>query len=114
VRIALSGHAEVGGYLLALWGLPWRIVEAVACHHAPESVESTDLDLVGAVHLADALVHELGEADPSRLVPAYLDRLGVSDRLDAWRAVAREELTGSASTTVTSQLAPRRSAAPGR
>jgi len=28
-------HAEVGGCLLANWGLPWPIVEAVALHHAP-------------------------------------------------------------------------------
>ena len=27
-------HAEVGAYLLDLWGLPHPIVEAVACHHA--------------------------------------------------------------------------------
>ena len=28
-------HAEVGAFLLGLWGLPFRIVEAVANHHAP-------------------------------------------------------------------------------
>ena len=28
-------HADVGAYLLALWGLPNPIVEAVAMHHCP-------------------------------------------------------------------------------
>ena len=28
-------HAEVGAYLLGLWGLPVPVVEAVAHHHAP-------------------------------------------------------------------------------
>lgn len=31
-------HAEIGGYLMGLWGLPYPIVEAVANHHAPERV----------------------------------------------------------------------------
>jgi HD-like signal output (HDOD) protein/ActR/RegA family two-component response regulator len=31
-------HAEVGGYLLGLWGLPYSIVEAVANHHRPERI----------------------------------------------------------------------------
>jgi len=28
-------HADVGGYLLGLWGLPPAVVEAVAFHHFP-------------------------------------------------------------------------------
>ena len=31
-------HAEVGAYLLSLWGLPGPVVEAVAFHHHPERV----------------------------------------------------------------------------
>src|SRR5262249_19161152 len=29
-------HAEVGAYLLGIWGLPTPVVEAVAHHHNPE------------------------------------------------------------------------------
>ena len=28
-------HAEIGAYLLGLWGLPYAVVEAIALHHAP-------------------------------------------------------------------------------
>ena len=35
-------HAEVGAYLLGLWGLPFQIVEAVANHHAPERGAAMD------------------------------------------------------------------------
>jgi hypothetical protein len=28
-----ADHAEVGGYLLGLWGLPVPVVEAIALHH---------------------------------------------------------------------------------
>ena len=31
-------HAEVGAYLLGLWGIPFPIVEAVAFHHRPNEV----------------------------------------------------------------------------
>lgn len=31
-------HAEVGGYLLGCWGLPYSVVEAVANHHHPERI----------------------------------------------------------------------------
>jgi HD-like signal output (HDOD) protein len=33
-------HAAVGGYLLALWGLPYALVNAVAWHHQPERGEA--------------------------------------------------------------------------
>ena len=31
-------HAEIGAYLLGLWGLPYILVEAVALHHGPNRV----------------------------------------------------------------------------
>jgi putative nucleotidyltransferase with HDIG domain len=47
-------HAEVGAYLLGLWGLPHEIIEAVGKHHAPWSALKT-FDTTVAVRLADAL-----------------------------------------------------------
>jgi len=36
-------HAEIGAYLLGLWGLPYAVVEAVAYHNAPgKTVASVD------------------------------------------------------------------------
>jgi HD-like signal output (HDOD) protein len=49
-------HAELGGYLLALWGLPYVIVEAVARHHEQPLPEAERA--VHATFLAEALVHE--------------------------------------------------------
>ena len=36
-------HAEAGGYLLALWGLPEELTEAIARHHDPVQSEATPL-----------------------------------------------------------------------
>lgn len=88
-------HAEVGAYLLGLWGLPHAIVEGVAHHHRPASAAGADRDLVVAVHLADALVHSRDAGTPhferSCAAVASAD-LVTADVLDAWQARAREFL----------------------
>jgi len=86
-------HAATGAYLLSLWGLPDGVVEAVAYHHQPSAVSAPVLDAVAAVHIADALAHEVesgsvGDPRP-RLDDAFVDRLGVRPQLDRWREVAR-------------------------
>jgi HD-like signal output (HDOD) protein len=87
-------HAEVGGYLLGLWGLPYPIIEAVANHHAPSRVESTEFGMLATAHIADALVREevdsrvTSEPFPALDTP-YLERLGVLDKLDGWREQVR-------------------------
>lgn len=53
-----ASHAEVGAYLLALWGLPYSIVEAVAQHHEPHAVAQTEFDLLSAVVIAEALLRK--------------------------------------------------------
>ena len=49
-------HAEVGAYLLGLWGLPFQVVEAVANHHAPERGHSDRVGLTQLVWLASCIV----------------------------------------------------------
>jgi HD-like signal output (HDOD) protein len=90
-------HAEIGGYLLGLWGLPYVLVEAVALHHSPTRVPHEYFDAVSAVHVANRLAHELesssleapGQIDtePNR---EELTALGVGEDLAAWRAMAAE------------------------
>jgi HD-like signal output (HDOD) protein len=85
-------HAELGGHLLELWGLPDLIVAAVAHHHAPPAPTAPGLDSVSAVHLADALLSERRpDAAPGLVDLDYVEALGLSDQLPAWR-----ELAGSA------------------
>lgn len=88
-------HAEVGAYILGLWGLPYPVVEAVANHHAPGRVPQTGLDILAAVHVADALSHEIAsEAGDAREVfrpvdSEYLVSLGVADKIEGWKIMAR-------------------------
>lgn len=92
-------HAEVGAYLLTLWGLPHPIVEAVAYHHAPTRLDHTELDPIAAVYIANRLIAEQ-QADPpgpaaEALDHDYLAALGVTDRLDSWRTLAAEHVRGA-------------------
>jgi HD-like signal output (HDOD) protein len=87
-------HAAIGAYLLCLWGLPDGVAEAVAHHHDPLAVPGAGLDAIAAVHIADALAHEVQHnaedtTPPALLDVAYLDGLGVRSQLDQWRELAR-------------------------
>jgi HD-like signal output (HDOD) protein/ActR/RegA family two-component response regulator len=55
-RTTGATHAQVGAYLLGLWGLPYSIVEAVALHHAPTTVTGNGYDLLGALSVSHALL----------------------------------------------------------
>jgi HD-like signal output (HDOD) protein len=95
-------HAEIGAYLLGIWGLPFAIVGAVAHHHLPARAGSIALDVVTGVHVAAALADELLPSDPARHVGPgvtldldHLSRLGLTDQLPAWREMARRQLLGS-------------------
>ena len=90
-----AGHAELGGCLLGIWGLPPPIVEAVALHHSPRQLAGTGFHPLTAVHVADILDHEMNP-DRSVLVPipihaGYLAELGLAHRAEHWR---RQCVTG--------------------
>ena len=72
-------HAEVGAFLLGLWGLPFRIVEAVANHHAPLRNAHDRLGLPQIVWLAACLVQG---AAPD---PEYLIRIGADALLPKFK-----------------------------
>jgi len=93
-------HAEVGGYLLGLWGLPYAIVEAVANHHAPTRVDVIEFGILSATHVANGLVNELTDlaiGQPTVCDASidldYCEAVGVADKLDRWREVARMQMT---------------------
>ncbi len=50
-------HAEIGAYLLGLWGFPISIVEAVAYHHKPSQLQNSKLNFATVVHIADFIYH---------------------------------------------------------
>ncbi len=89
-----TNHAELGAYLLGLWGLPDPILEAVAYHHTPDSAFEEELSPLTAVHVADHLEHsfrsgEVQSQNFSALNRAYLKRIGYLSHLEDWRVLCQ-------------------------
>jgi len=85
------GHAEVGGYLLGLWGIPDPIVEAVGWHMNPGDCVSagSSFSALTAVHAACAYhcAHSSSRmSDRTVIDSGYLSRLGLEGRESAWFA----------------------------
>jgi len=87
-------HAEVGAYLIGLWGLPEHIVEAVAYHHAPSNCPHPGSATLTALHVADALAagtsahdHEIHHPEPDG---RYLAGMSLADRLPEWRHLSQQ------------------------
>lgn len=64
-----SSHAEIGAYLLGIWGLPYPIVEAVANHHAPQRVRQSSFDVLTALAVAGALAPDDDSTTVTASVP---------------------------------------------
>ncbi|HHT9137658.1 MAG TPA: HDOD domain-containing protein [Candidatus Wunengus sp. YC60] len=81
-------HAEVGAYLIGLWGITDTIVEALAFHHNPGTCPTKTFTLVTAVHVANVLGNETCPSEIGAGSPVdydYIAGLGLSERLSVWR-----------------------------
>lgn len=54
-----TNHAEVGAAILKQWSFPANLVEAVRCHHNPDSANPTSA-LIDIVHIANILCLMVG------------------------------------------------------
>lgn len=84
-------HDWVGGHLLALWGLPDPIVEAVAFHHDPRHGGTTTGVALGLVHLANRLDHARDSAAPHELDTDYLAAIGCTVDTARWTQWLEED-----------------------
>ena len=95
-----ADHAEVGGYLLGLWGLPVTVVEAIALHHKPENALLKEFSPLTALHvgnvLASATHPSLQDCVPAELDSNYISRLGLGNHMEQWsRAWSERHLEAS-------------------
>lgn len=88
-------HAELGAYLLGLWGLSDPIILATAYHHRPQDAGTTEKTALTFVHVANALEN----ADPQKSVclenleeldREYLKSVNLSSSLEEWLKIVDE------------------------
>jgi HD-like signal output (HDOD) protein len=84
-------HAEIGAYLLGLWGFSDPIIEAVAFHHYPKECYKSGFTPLTAIHAANAYltdienptsIHTAGSLDNE-----YLKDLGFLEKSPPWRDI---------------------------
>jgi putative nucleotidyltransferase with HDIG domain len=78
-------HAQVGAYLLDLWGLPAGLVEAVALHHTPSETSEAAFNSLTAVYVGNHLVQDAEGPSLNQIDANYLRQLGLEQRLEAWQ-----------------------------
>jgi HD-like signal output (HDOD) protein/CheY-like chemotaxis protein len=87
-------HADVGGYLLGLWGLPVPVVEAIALHHQPGETLLKSFSPLTAVHIGNAMVSAelpaIAGAPAVAIDTHYLASIGVKPNLKVWREAWKE------------------------
>jgi HD-like signal output (HDOD) protein len=99
-RAAFGGasHAEVGGYLLGIWGLPDLVTQAVTFHHEPSRFRTVGFSPLLAVHVANAMERgfstgsSLPANDLQDLDHEYVRASGLSGRLESWETACRQML----------------------
>ena len=84
-------HAEVGGALLGIWGLPDPVVEAVTFHHTPELAIHNEFSPLMAVHVANCLFHKKNNGkklnENSNINLDCLTQLKMKNRIPNWQAL---------------------------
>ncbi|QDU54164.1 HDOD domain-containing protein [Aeoliella mucimassa] len=83
-----SSHAEVGSYLLGLWGAPLPVMEAICLYRTPEEAESTGFSPLVAVHAANILCRKRvsSRAQEATLLERseFLANGPFADRVEQW------------------------------
>jgi len=105
-KVLGTSHAEMGAYLLGIWGLPNPIIEAITFHHRPEAHISDKADLTTALYTANGLAN-MCQLEKEVVYGAYLDlqylqSVGFVEHLDDWTSFVRDliKFTGKGNTDV--------------
>lgn len=79
-QIYACSHAEIGSYLLSIWGLPTEIVETVASHLTPKCENSKTSKILMYAHYASSFVGTSSKLTPNphaRLDVDFLEFMGI-------------------------------------
>lgn len=86
-QIMGATHAQVGAYLLGLWGLPDIIVEGVAFHHTPEKCRNKAFSPLMAVHVANIFennAHSSGKKINQAFNTGYMIQSNFYEKIPDW------------------------------
>lgn len=83
-KIYNTNHAQLGGYLLFLWGFSGEVVDGVTNHHAPNKLLGADFGVAAAIYVADSLIHK-GNVDED-----FIEHFKIQDSLPKWKEISEQ------------------------
>ncbi|MBI9081565.1 MAG: HDOD domain-containing protein [Pseudodesulfovibrio sp.] len=94
-KVLGTTHAQVGAYLLVLWGIPSEVVDIIANHHSPKAL-GNKVSQEMLLFWANLFEHHLTIVNPSCSQPELpmlrFEALGVVEKIEMWRDVASRTL----------------------
>lgn len=93
-------RSEAAAYVLSLWKIPPRIIEAILLQYTPNDTDYDGVNALTAVHVAACLLKPQDTSRHNRLFDMtldtdYLQRINKLDRLPVWQALAEKVLASS-------------------
>ncbi|MDR0304262.1 MAG: HDOD domain-containing protein [Chitinispirillales bacterium] len=96
-------HAEVGAYLLGLWGLPELVIELIAYHHSEEIPEflAVELSILKAADVYSKNIHSTNSLDSSESSDNTLSTIPIfREKKEKWYNVCIESFRKSAENNI--------------
>ncbi len=87
-----ASHAEVGAYLLGLWGLPLAVIQAVHEHHQPLLDGHPGIDQTALVHIANAIEKTAESRSGDAFVdlnPEFIAHLHLNASIARWQKLIK-------------------------
>jgi HD-like signal output (HDOD) protein/CheY-like chemotaxis protein len=95
-----ASYAEVGAFLLGIWGLKDIITEAIAYQAAPSECSRNDNILLTALHCAHVFINEQkmpqqedekSDANFFRIDMKYIESAGITNKISKWREICHNK-----------------------
>lgn len=86
-------HAEIGGLLLELWGLPDPIVESITFHTTPSMSSQTEFSALTTVHVANYFCEDQEDemiTDAEGIDTVHLEELELMGQMEEWYDICHE------------------------
>jgi Predicted signal transduction protein len=80
-----TSHAEIGAYLLGIWGLPEQLIKIVLYHHKPSLLQSVLLSPLTIIHICDHLISN------EKIDGAYVEDPLINSFIHKWKKIYIEE-----------------------
>ncbi len=94
-----TSHAEVGAYLIGLWGVSSDLITSISAHHLLKTTSDDLDDFLIALHTADIFAQQFMQKNQGlpleAFQPAILNNAKFTDNLERWETLCGEIYDGA-------------------